>query len=107
MVSSTAYYIKFDGFSPTFFNQFLVVKRDLLTSFSLNKTSTTTFSAHCPAARHNFCARRCVDSARCAQLDLAPNACRAALGPSPAMRSRACDMCMARLPLNARVGVAS
>ena len=25
MVSSTAYYIKFDGFSPTFFNQFLVV----------------------------------------------------------------------------------
>jgi hypothetical protein len=26
MVSSTAYYIKFDGFSPTFFNQFLVVE---------------------------------------------------------------------------------
>jgi hypothetical protein len=25
MLSSTAYYIKFDGFSPTFFNQFLVV----------------------------------------------------------------------------------
>jgi hypothetical protein len=25
MVSSTAYYIKFNGFSPTFFNQFLVV----------------------------------------------------------------------------------
>jgi hypothetical protein len=25
MVSSTAYYIKFDGFSPTFFNQFIVV----------------------------------------------------------------------------------
>jgi hypothetical protein len=25
MVSSTAYYIKFDGFSPTFFNQFPVV----------------------------------------------------------------------------------
>jgi hypothetical protein len=25
MVSSTAYYIKFDGFLPTFFNQFLVV----------------------------------------------------------------------------------
>jgi hypothetical protein len=25
MVSSTAYDIKFDGFSPTFFNQFLVV----------------------------------------------------------------------------------
>jgi hypothetical protein len=27
-VSSTAYYIKFDVFSPTFFNQFLVVSRD-------------------------------------------------------------------------------
>jgi hypothetical protein len=26
MVSSTAYYIKFDGFSPTFFNQFSVVR---------------------------------------------------------------------------------
>jgi hypothetical protein len=25
MVSSMAYYIKFDGFSPTFFNQFPVV----------------------------------------------------------------------------------
>jgi hypothetical protein len=25
MVCSTTYYIKFDGFSPTFFNQFLVV----------------------------------------------------------------------------------
>jgi hypothetical protein len=30
MVSSTAYYIKFDGFSPTFFNQFLVVVREFL-----------------------------------------------------------------------------
>jgi hypothetical protein len=27
MVSSTAYYIKFDSFSPTFFNQFPVVSR--------------------------------------------------------------------------------
>jgi hypothetical protein len=30
MLSSTAYYIKFDGFSPTFFNQFLVVKANNL-----------------------------------------------------------------------------
>jgi hypothetical protein len=26
MVSSTAYYIKFDGLSPTFFNQFPIVR---------------------------------------------------------------------------------
>jgi hypothetical protein len=29
MVSSTAYYIKFDGFSPMFFNQFPVVRYQL------------------------------------------------------------------------------
>jgi hypothetical protein len=33
MVSSTAYYIKFDGFSPTFFNQFLVVMQRSLKDF--------------------------------------------------------------------------
>jgi hypothetical protein len=40
MVSSTAYYIKFDGFSPTFFNQFPVVSQtkytqDLLKRFGM------------------------------------------------------------------------
>lgn len=72
------------------------------------KTSTTTFSAH-TAQQHSIIffarRRRSVDSARCAQLDLALRL--TPLPPSPAMRSRACDMCMARLmPLNARVASA-
>jgi hypothetical protein len=33
MVSSTAYYIKFDGFSPTFFNQFPIVYINFTKSF--------------------------------------------------------------------------
>jgi hypothetical protein len=38
MVSSMAYYIKFDGFSPTFFNQFLVVLLNLQNIEKCTKT---------------------------------------------------------------------
>jgi hypothetical protein len=39
MVSSTAYYIKFDGFSPTFFNQFLVVQIDSYLHLTVDRAS--------------------------------------------------------------------